>query len=522
MTPAFTAPEIPWAALAPVLFVLGAGVLGVLVETVVPGRLRRAFHLGLVLLGTGGALVASALLWRDVSATGGRAVLNGSMIIDGPTVVLQAILAALGLVSLLVIADRDAAEEDAFAPTASAVPGSEYEELARRRGLTQGEVFPLAFFALGGMMIFPAAGDLLTLFIALEVLSLPLYLLASMARRRRLLSQEAGLKYFLLGAFASAFLLFGIALLYGFSGSLRLSEIAVAVTAVTGLDPLLLTGAGLVLVGLLFKVGAFPFHAWTPDVYQGAPTPITGFMAACTKIAAFGIMLRFVYVVLPPLEWDLMPALIAVAVLTMLLGSVVAIVQTDIKRMLAYSSIAHAGFVLTGVLGAAQVVPAGQATSASGVMFYLTAYGFATIGAFAIVTMVRNAAGEENSIAGWTGLARKNPWVAGLMSLFMLSFAGIPLTGGFIGKWAVFTSAWRGGYGWLVVVAVLASLLAVYFYLRLVVVMFSGTPAKGMYVGSATAWTWIPVVVGVVATLWLGIVPDQAMQLATFAGGFLR
>ena len=171
-------------------------------------------------------------------------------------------------------------------------------------------------------------------------------------------------------------------------------------------------------------------------------------------------------------------------------------------------------FILVAIVGATQVVPAGQGTSASAIMFYLAAYGFATVGAFAIVTMVRNAAGEENTIAGWSGLAAKNPWVAGLFSLFMLSFAGIPLTGGFIGKWAVFTAAWRGGYWWLVVVAVLASLVAVYFYLRVIVVMFGGTAAKGVYVGNASAWTWIPVVIGAVATVWLGHDPQFDVAVA--------
>ena len=288
------------------------------------------------------------------------------------------------------------------------------------------------------------------------------------------------------------------------------------------MDWLLLAGVTLVLIGLLFKVGAVPFHAWTPDVYQGAPTPVTGFMAIATKLAAVGATMRVFYVALDGERWTWQPLFAVLAVLTMVVGIIGALTQTDIKRLLAYSSIAHAGFILVAIVGATQVVPAGQATSASAIMFYLAAYGFATVGAFALVTMVRNAAGEENTIAGWSGLAAKNPWVAGLFSLFMLSFAGIPLTGGFIGKWAVFTAAWRGGYWWLVVVAVLASLVAVYFYLRVIVVMFGGTAAKGVYVGNASAWTWIPVVIGAVATVWLGLVPDQVMQLATFAGGFLR
>lgn len=522
MTPVFTAPEIPWGLLSPVLIVLGAGIVGVLVEAFVPGRYRRPVHLALALAGTAGALLASVWLWRDLD--GGSSVLGGSYVLDGPAVALQAVLAALGLVALLVIADRDPAGEDAFAPTAAAVPGSEYEELARKRGLSQGEVFPLTLFSLGGMMIFPAAGDLLTMFVALEVLSLPLYLLASMARRRRLLSQEAGMKYFLLGAFASALLLFGIALLYGFAGSLHLADVAAAVTVVSGLDPLLLAGAGLVLVGLLFKVGAVPFHSWVPDTYQGAPTPITGFMAACTKIAAFGVLLRFVYVVMPPLAWDLMPVLVAVAVITMVLGSVVAIVQTDMKRMLAYSSIAHAGFILVGVVSL-------ETTGISGVLFYLLAYGLATIGAFAVVWLVREQGpdgvvlGEATHLSQWTGLGKRHPAVAVAFTLFLLSFAGIPLTAGFIGKFQVFAAAVAGGQAWLAVVGVVASAMAVFFYVRIIVLMFftepEGTAGETTTVVRTDGFSVVAIAVAVLGTVALGVLPGPVLDLLGQAAAFV-
>ncbi|CAM5732861.1 NADH-quinone oxidoreductase subunit N OS=Streptomyces microflavus OX=1919 GN=nuoN_1 PE=3 SV=1 [Streptomyces microflavus] len=246
------------------------------------------------------------------------------------------------------------------------------------------------------MLVFPAANDLLTLFVALEVFSLPLYLLCAVARRKRLISQEAAVIYFLLGAFSSAFLLFGIALLYGYAGSISYATIAnvvngsvleidPALAGTMGNDALLLIGGAMILTGLLFKVGAVPFHMWTPDVYQGAPTPVTGFMAAATKVAAFGALLRLLYVVLPGLTWDLRPVLWAVAIITMLGGAVVAITQTDIKRLLAYSSIAHAGFILAGVIATS---PEGV----SSVLFYLGAYSFVTVGAFAVVTLVRTRA----------------------------------------------------------------------------------------------------------------------------------
>lgn len=475
----FVAPEIAWGPMAPVLIVLLAAVVGVLVEAFVPDARRRVVQLALAALALGGSLVAVAALWSDVAATGGTDVLGGSLVVDGPTLVLQATVALLALLSLLVVADRLVGGEDAFAPSAASVPGSDYEELARRRGLQQTEVYPLLLFATGGMMVFPATNDLLTLFVALEVLSLPLYLLSGMARRRRLLSQEASMKYFLLGAFTSAIMLFGIALLYGYAGSLAFSDIAAATATANGLEGLLVVGALMLLAGLLFKVGAVPFHQWTPDVYQGAPTPVTAFMAACTKVAAFGALLRVVYVMLPGMTWDLSVVLWTVAAVTMVVGTVAALVQTDVKRMLAYSSIAHAGFVLTGV-----VALVGSGVTA--VLFYLLAYGAASVGAFGLVTLVRERGtdgdddpavlGEATSLTQWAGLGRTHPVLAVTFTLFLLSFAGIPLTAGFTGKFAVFSAAVEGGAWPLAVVGVLASAAAAFFYVRVIVLMFFTDP----------------------------------------------
>jgi len=317
--------------------------------------------------------------------------------------------------------------------------------------------------------------------VALEVLSLPLYLLTGMARRRRLLSQEASMKYFLLGAFTSALMLFGIALVYGYSGSLRYSVIADATKEASGLDGLLLVGSVLILAGLLFKVGAAPFHTWTPDVYQGAPTPITGFMAACTKVAAFGALLRIVYVVLPGLDWDLSVVLWTVTILTMVVGTVGALVQTDMKRVLGYSSIAHAGFILTGVVALNQA-------GVTAVLFYLLVYGAATVGAFGVVWLVRERSvqadgsagailGEATHLSQWAGLGRSNPALALVFALFLLSFAGIPLTAGFAGKFAVFSAAIEGGAWPLALIGVLSSSAAAFFYVRIIVLMFFTEPA---------------------------------------------
>ena len=276
------------------------------------------------------------------------------------------------------------------------------------------------------------------------------------------------------------------------------------------MDPLLIGGMAMVAVGLLFKVGAAPFHVWTPDVYQGAPTSITAFMAVCTKVAAFGALLRLFYVALGAARVNWTPMLWIVAALTLLVGSVLALSQSDIKRLLAYSSIAHAGFLLVGIAA----VRNSAAAPTAAVLFYLATYGFATIGAFAIVMLVRDAGGEATHLSNWAGLARRSPLVAAAMALFMLAFAGIPLTSGFMGKWVVFSSAWSAG-GWpLVLFGVLASVVAAGFYLRVIVVMYFSRPAAdGPVVAAPSLATVLTIAVGVVATLLLGILPGPVMEL---------
>jgi len=405
---------------------------------------------------------------------------------------------------------------DPFAPSAAALPGSKAEQTLVKAGIQQTEVYPLALFATGGMLLFPAANDLLMLFIALEVLSLPLYVLCAMARRRRLLSQEAALKYFLLGAYASAFFLFGAALIYGYSGSIRFSDIDAALASRVGQEGLLLAGVALIAVGLLFKIAAAPFHSWTPDVYQGAPTPVTGFMAAGVKLAAFGALLRIFYVAFGGLRTDWQPLFWAIAIITMLLGVVLALTQTDVKRMLAYSSIAHAGFILTGM------VVANEAGTAS-VLFYLATYAFATLGSFAVLTLVRDAGGEATHLSKWAGLGKRSPVVAGTFAVFLLALAGIPLTSGFVGKLVVFAAAIEGGALPLVIVALVASAIAVFFYVRVIVLMFFSEPAAdGPTVAIPSAWTTIGVAVTVALTVVLGILPGPLLELAEQAATFVR
>ena len=526
----FQAPAVDYRAVAPMLVVFGGALLAVLVEAFVPRQRRLAVQgvVGVLSIGGGlAAVIVQAIYGHPVETAGiartGTAVL-GSVVIDRPALFLQGTILALALVAALTMAERSVEEGGPFAPQASAVPGSNAEAAARRAGMVQSEVFPLLLFSVGGMLLFPASNDLLTMFVALEVLSLPLYLMCGLARRRRLLSQEASLKYFLLGAFSSAFFLYGTAMLYGFAGSVRLADIAEAISGRNGgapvlqKDGLLLLGIALLAVGLLFKVGAAPFHTWTPDVYQGAPTPVTGFMAACTKVAAFGALLRVVYVALPDVRWDWSPALWGVAILTMVVGSVIAIVQTDVKRMLAYSSIAHAGFLLTGLL-------AMDKTGVSGVLFYLFAYGFTTVGAFALVrdSTEDGVGGEATHLSQWAGLGRRHPLTAAAFTLFLLAFAGIPLTSGFMGKYAVFSAAVANGAWVLALIGVLASAVAAFFYVRVIVLMYFSEPTGPATTVAVPGFgAMFAILLAVVVTVLLGVAPSLLLGPAQSAAVFLR
>ncbi len=522
----FIAPTVEYAELSPLLIVLGAAVVGVTLEAFLPRRGRHRIQVVFTLVALVAALLATVWVAHgldEVEGTSGRGLIaaEGAIAVDGPSVFMWGVLLVFSIISVMLFAERKIeGGVSAFAGQAAALPGTEAEREASRQGIEHTEVFPLALFAIGGMLLFPASNDLLTMFIALEVLSLPLYLLCGLARRRRLISQEAAMKYFLLGAFSSAFFLYGIALVYGYAGSFTLADIHVAVDNNVGSTNLLLAGMGLIAVGLLFKVSAAPFHAWTPDVYQGAPTPVTGFMAACTKLAAFGALLRVFYVAFGGAQWDWRPMIWVVAALTMAIGAVVALTQSDIKRMLAYSSVAHAGFLLVGFAGA---YGGDGITSLQSVLFYLAAYGFSTIGAFAVVMLVRDPGGEATHLSRWAGLGKTSPLVAGVFAFFMLAFAGIPLTSGFTSKWTVFSAAWAGGAWPLVVLAVVMSAVAAFFYVRVIVLMFFSDPvADGPAVSVPSLFTSTALVVAVVATVVLGILPGPVLDLAQQAGVFVR
>jgi NADH-quinone oxidoreductase subunit N len=515
---AIGAPHIEYSQLSPMLVVSGVAVAGVLVEAFAPRAARRPMHLVLTLGGLVVAFILTVIVASSTSLFGGHApghiAAEGAVAVDRPTLFIQGTILVLAFVSVLLIAESSH-DVSPFAAQAAAVPGSPEEREGLLAGITHTEVYPLTLFAVGGMMLFPASNDLLTMFVALEVLSLPLYVLCGLARRRRLLSQEASMKYFLLGAFSSAFFLFGIAMLYGYSGSVRLSAIAAAAASDTGSQTLLLAGMALVGVGLLFKIGAVPFQSWKPDVYQGAPTPVTALMASCTVVSAFGALLRVFYVAFGHLTWDWRPAMWVVAILTMVVGAIIAITQTDVKRLLAYSSIAHAGFILTGVIAA---TTAGLSSS----LFYLAVYGFTTIGAFAVVTLVRDPAGEAAHLSRWAGLGKTSPLVAGVFAFFLLAFAGIPLTSGFTGKFAVFQAAVAGGAVALVIVGVLSSAIAAFFYVRIIVLMFFSDPAPDApSVVTPSLFTSAAVAVGAAATLVFGIVPQPLLNLANHAASHL-
>ncbi|HEY3734197.1 MAG TPA: NADH-quinone oxidoreductase subunit NuoN [Streptosporangiaceae bacterium] len=511
-------PSIEYSQLSPMLLVFGLAVAGVLVEAFAPRPVRRPIHLVLTLGGLTVAFVLTVVVASSKSLFSGHSpghvAAMGAVAVDRPTLFIQGTILVLAFVSVLLVAESSH-DVSPFAAQAATVPGSPEEREGLLAGITHTEVYPLTLFAVGGMLLFPASNDLLTMFVALEVLSLPLYLLCGLARRRRLLSQEASMKYFLLGAFSSAFFLFGIAMLYGFAGSVRLSAIASAASSDTGNTTLLLAGLALVGLGLLFKIGAVPFHGWKPDVYQGAPTPVTALMASCTLVSAFGALLRVFYVAFGQLGWDWRPAMWTVAIVTMVAGAIIAITQTDVKRLLAYSSIAHAGFVLTGVV-------ATSAAGLSGSLFYLAAYGFTTIGAFAVVTLVRDSTGEAAHLSRWAGLGKSSPLVAGIFAFFLLAFAGIPLTSGFTGKFAVFQAAVAGGATPLVIVGVLSSAIAAFFYVRIIVLMFFSDPAPDApSVVTPSLFTSVAVGVGLLATVVLGVVPQPLLGLATHAASQL-
>ncbi len=527
-------PMINWAAIVPFVIIFGAAVVSTLFEAFLGRSVRRPVQVVWSLMAVASALVAVVWRWSAGVQEGGAirqvavsAIANSktaegiAMVEDALSIIGQGVILIIALLAFLVIADRTELRDGAFVASAASRPGSFAEQESTDAERCHSEIFPLALFCVGGMMVFTAAYDLLTLFIALEVISLPLYVLTAMARRRRLLSQEAAMKYFLMGAFSSAIFLMGAALLYGATGSVSYTSIVVMQSRFPAQTLLATVGAVMLAIGLLFKVGAAPFHSWTPDVYQGAPTPITGFMAAGTKAAAFIALARLYMYVLQPQAANLNIFLWGIIILTIIVGTLIGLTQTDVKRMLAYSSIAHAGFILIAVnaLRSSQFRFDEYQQALSSILFYLLAYGIATVGVFGIVTIVRardmegNVLGEATHFDAWRGLAKRAPLTAAAMMIFLLSFAGIPLTAGFIGKFEVFRVGVTSGQTVLVVIAVLASAATAFFYFRLVQMMFFSEPE-----GDATAIVeteglgTVAVAVAALLTFLLGIIPGPVLE----------
>jgi len=452
-----------------------------LVDLFIP-KGRKGWTALLAAVGLAGALgVTLAQAGQELSAFGGMVVL------DGFSSFLNVLFLASGLLAIAIA----------------------YGYL-KRMGLERGEYYTLMLFSISGMLLMAQAADLIVTFLALELLSIPLYVLAAFARPRAD-SEEAGLKYFLLGAFATGFVVYGITLVFGATGATALSGIAAAVAAGTFTKYLLLIGAALILVGFSFKVAAVPFHMWTPDVYQGAPTSVTGFMAVGAKAAGFAALLRIFVTALPSLDVDLVPVLWGLAALTMVVGNVVAISQTNIKRLLAYSSIAHAGYILMAFVtfGNPKVAPDAVASA----LFYLVTYAITSFGAWAVVIALEKPEGKGLEISDFAGLGRKRPLLAAAMTVFMLSLTGMPPTLGLVGKFYLFRTAIQGGFIGLAIIGVLTSLVSAYYYLRVVATMYmrEGDPET-----AREPWLDLTWALTALATVALSFVP---MALFTWASG---
>jgi len=471
-------PKLVFEPVLPELVLVAFAIAGLLYEALAK-RSEPILHLS---IGLSGVLLAAATTLPLWGWDGAATVLGGTVAADRFAVLARLLLLVVAALGLIL--------------------GHQY--FARSGDEQKGEFAPLLLFATSGMTLIVAAADLIVTFLALEILSLSLYVLTGLTGRRS--ANEAAMKYFLLGAFSSAFFLYGVAMAYGATGTTKIATMALALTGSAGTQALALLGFALLAVGFGFKVSAAPFHMWTPDVYQGAPTPVTAYMSAATKIAAFAALIRVLDVAFQALAWDWAPVVWGLAAVSIVLGSILAIAQTNVKRMLAYSSIAHAGFILTGLT-------APGAVGIRSAVFYLVAYAAMTVGAFGTVMLVSGRGEERTRIADYAGLARTNPVAAALMTLFLLSLAGIPPTAGFIAKVNVFSAAIGAGYWGLVLLGVLMSVAAAFFYLRVIVLMYMQEPEEAKAtaiaeeVGVVARNSAAVLAVPAAATLLLGVFP---------------
>jgi NADH-quinone oxidoreductase subunit N len=462
--------------------VVAAAIAAIVAEAFrAPGERMPIGPLGAI--GLIGAAVASFLLWDH------HAVSFGVVSADNYALFVTFILIAVGLLSL-------------------ALAGPVIE----RQGLPVGEYYALLLFSLGGMILMAMATDLIVIFLALEVLSIGVYVLTGI-RRDSPASVEAAFKYFLLGAFASAFFLYGIAFTYGVTGSTRLDRIGTVIAAqAMSPSPMQLLAMGLLFVGFAFKVAAVPFHMWTPDAYEGAPPSVTGFMSTGVKAAAFAAFARVFLSALAPMHGEWSHVVWVIAAMTMILGTVVGVAQTSVKRMLAYSSIAHSGYLLVALLSA-------NSSGKSAILFYLATYALTNLGAFGVIGLLEQRDAANDQLTDYAGLWYTQPVLAALMTVFLLSLGGFPPFGGFIAKWFIFTSAIEAGQTWLAIIGVLTSVVSVFFYLRVIVQMYMTSSTAPLRLPPVPLVAGVALVASAIGVLYLGVLPAQVIDWAAASIG---
>jgi NADH-quinone oxidoreductase subunit N len=501
---AFNGPEVSWFALSPMIVLVGTALFLLVVGALTP-TWPRGLYAAVTSVAAGAAGVLSMVLWDDVTDDGTSTLVGDALAFDTFALfVTITICASLILVALTT------------------------DDYLRREGFDGPEVYALFLVAATGGVVMASANDLIVLFIGLETLSLAFYVLAA-SHRRKAGSAESGIKYFVLGGFSSAFLLYGIALVYGAVGTTNLSEMVATMSGSVPLernDALVLAGVALLLVGLGFKVAAVPFHLWTPDVYEGAPTPVSAFMASVGKVAAFAALLRVFVVGLPFFRDDWRPAIWLLAVLSLVVGSFLAVVQTDVKRMLAYSSISHAGFILVGVEAAGH--RAGEADSGLGVpsaLVYLLAYAVMIVGSFAVVAVVARRGDERTDLEAFRGLGKSRPLLALALTVFLVAQAGVPFTSGFIAKFGVIRSGVDERSYALAIIAMVSSVVAAFLYLRILVSAWMNDPPED---GEGATRLPIPFSAGLAIalaagfTIAVGIFPDWLLHAAESTTQFAR
>lgn len=464
-------------AVIPILCVTLAGLVVLLAEAF-RGRDERMPIGGLAIIGLLGAGVASVLLWDS------RAESFGAVTADNFALFINLVLVAIGILTVVISS-----------------------QTVSRDRLPAGEYYAMTLFAIVGMMLMGQAMDLLVIFLALETMSIAVYVLTAI-RRDQQQSTEAGFKYFLLGAFASSFFLYGIAFLYGVTGTTNIEALStrIAAQSMSG-NPMILLGTGLLIVGFAFKIAAVPFHMWSPDAYEGAPTVVTGFMSTGVKAAAIAAFVRVFLKGLDPMIADWAPVLWWIAAATMVVGTVVGVAQTSLKRMLAYSSVAHGGYLLAGLV-------AGNDVGKAAILFYLAAYALTNLGAFGVIALLGSRERANDDLRDYAGLWHSHPVLAMLMTFFLLSLGGFPPTAGFIAKWYVFSAAVGSGYYGLAIIGVLSSVVSVFFYLRIVVMMYMTDRDARPVPAAIPATAMAGLFVAMLGVLYLGVLPTRIIELA--------